>query len=111
MAETFTRAGQALTSTSNTTVYTAPATAGTKTVLLSCTIANVTASTATFTVGIYSSAGTLASRIIAGSTLPANTSIDIVQNKIILNASETLRVQAGTSNALDVTIAALDITP
>lgn len=111
MAETFSRAGQNLTTTSATTVYTAPSTSGAKTVLLACTVANTTSTAVTFTVSITNSTDTVQSRIISGASLPAYTSLEVVQNKLILNATEKIRVTAGTANALDVTIAALEITP
>lgn len=111
MAESFARGGQNLTTTNATTVYTAPTASGAKTVLLACTVANVSGSGVVYTVAITDNADVVQSRIIAEATMPPNTSLEVVQNKLILNAGEKIRVTAGTANAIDVTIAALEITP
>jgi hypothetical protein len=100
-----------LSSTSVTDVYQAPATAGNTAVVLSVLCANVNG-TASADISIIKtdSSNTIQSYLSFTTPVPADTSLEVVANKIVLKAGEKLRAQASVSNYLHVTISALEIT-
>ena len=111
MAETFNRASAALT-TSFAQVYAAPTNSGDVSVVLSVLVSNVDTSSATdVSVSIYSggsavAGGTLAKEI----TVPSKASMELIANKLILKAGESLHAKASAASDLEVTISALEIT-
>jgi hypothetical protein len=109
MAETFKRAGGAI-SSSNTTVYTCPSTAGDTAVVLSISLANKTTSIITATVEILDSTGSVASCLIYQANIAAYTGLEIVQNKVILEAGEAIRIGTNSNNNLSATCGILEIT-
>lgn len=110
MAETFKRGGASLATTSETVLVTAPASAGDVSIVLSCHVANKTNSGANITVDVTDSGGTTVASLLFAAGVPANTSMEIIQNKVILNAGEKLTATADTGSVFDVTVSALDIT-
>lgn len=111
MAETFNRVGTTLSTTNATQIYAAPnAAAGNRSVVLSIMLANITSSVATATVSIRNSGGTTIATLLQSASLPGNTSLDVVVNKLVLLNGDTIFVQAGTANAYSVSISALEIT-
>lgn len=110
MAETFKRGGASLATTSSTVLITAPTSAGDVAIVLSCHVANKTNSSANITIDVADSSGTTQTCLLYLAGVPANTSMEIIQNKVILNAGEKLTATADTGNVFDVTVSALDIT-
>jgi hypothetical protein len=112
MAETFNNASVKLTSTSATDIYQAPTSnAGDRAIVLSCLVANVDGTnnadvTITVTDGSNAVLSTLASTI----TVPADASLEVVANKVILKQSQKIRATAAVANDLEVTLSALEIT-
>ena len=111
MPNTFNNAQAQLSSTSVTDVYQAPATTGNTAVVLSVLCANVNG-TAAADISIIktNSSNTIQSYLAFTIPVPADTSLEVVANKIILKAGEKLRAQASASNFINVTISALEIT-
>lgn len=112
MAETFNNASVKLTTTNATDLYQAPTGAATdRAIVLSCLVANVDGSsnagiTITLTDGSDAVLSTLASTI----SVPADASLEIVANKVIMKQSQKLRATASAANDLEVTVSALEIT-
>ena len=112
MAETFNNQSTKLTSTSGTYVYQSPNASGNRAIVLSCLVANVDgSSTATLTLYITSSSSSTAlSHICKTIAVPADASIELIPNKVVLTQGQKLRAVAGTANDLDVTVSVLEIT-
>ena len=111
MANTFNNASVKLTSTSLTDVFQAPTAAGSVSVILSVLVANVDGvNSCDITLIKTNSAGTEQTRIAHTIPVPADTSLELIPNKVILLAGERLRAQASAANDLDITVGTLDIT-
>ena len=112
MAETFNNASVKLTTTNATDLYQAPTGAATdRAIVLSCLVANVDGSsnagiTITLTDGSDAVLSTLASTV----SVPADASLEIVANKVIMKQSQKLRATASAANDIEVTVSALEIT-
>ena len=112
MAETFNNASVKLTTTSATDIYQAPTgNAADRAIVLSCLVANVDGTnnadvTVTVTDGSNNVLSTLASTI----TVPADSSLEVIANKLILKQSQKVRATASAANDLEVTLSALEIT-
>ena len=109
MAETFKRAGGAIPS-SGSVVYTAPSNTGDGAVVLSISCANVAGSVADVTVDVLDSSGNVASQLIKSAQIAPNTGLEIVQNKVILEAGEAVRLSSSTNNDIHATVGILEIT-
>jgi hypothetical protein len=111
MAETFNRNSVKLTTTSITDAYQAPNAAATdRAIVLSCMVANVDGtSSADVTVAITDSSNTEIAKLANTINVPADASLEIVANKVVLKRGEKLRVTASAANRLDVTVSALEI--
>jgi len=111
MAETFNRNSVKLTSTSATDAYQAPNVANTdRAIVLSCMVANVDGTNgADVTVAITDASNTEIAKIANTISVPADASLEIVANKVVLKRGEKLRVTASAANRLDVTVSALEI--
>ena len=110
MANTFKNSfGSNISDTSYTDVYTVPA--STTTVILGLNICNKTASAVTATVRITDTSASVDYQVIDTVSIPGRTSLEIMAGqKYILEATDILRVQAGTASALDVTLGVMEIT-
>ena len=109
MAETFKRAGGAI-SSSGTVVYTAPANAGDGAVVLSVSCANTTSSVVDITVQVLDASSNVVSTLINAAGIAANTGLEVVQNKVILEAGEALKLTSSSNNNISATIGILEIT-
>lgn len=109
MAETFKRAGGNVSSSSS-VMYTAPANTGDSAVVLAITIANKTSSVITGTVEIVDAAGSVSSCLLYAANIAGYTGLEVVQNKIILEAGEGIRIGTNSNNNLSATIGVLEIT-
>ena len=111
MAETFNAANAALT-TSFAQIYAAPSSSGDRSVVLSALVCNVDGTnTADVDLAIYSggsavTGGTLAKTI----TVPAKGSLELIANKVILTAGQSLHAKASAASDLEITISALELT-
>jgi hypothetical protein len=112
MAETFNNASVKLTTTSATDIYQAPTgNAADRAIVLSCLVANVDGTnnadiTITITDGSNAVLSTLASTI----TVPADASLEVIANKVILKQSQKIRATASAASDLEVTLSALEVT-
>jgi len=111
MAETFNRVSTKLTTTNATDIYQAPNGAATnRAVVLSAMVANVNGSSAfDVTVAVTDSANTELSKIAYTISVPADATLELIANKLVLKNGEKLRATASGSNGLEVTVSALEI--
>lgn len=112
MAETFNNASVKLTTTNATDVYQAPtANAADRAIVLSCMVANVDgASPADITVTVTDSGNTVLSTLASTISVPADASLEVIANKVVLKQSQKIRATASTAGDLEVTLSALEIT-
>lgn len=112
MPDTFNRASVALTTTTITDVYQAPNVAATdRAIVLSCLVANVDGiNNATVTIDITNSSNTAIAKIANTISVPADSSLEVVANKLVLKQGEKLRATASAGGDLEVTVSALEIT-
>ena len=95
-------------SSTNTNVVTAGGSA--TLVLLSCLVSNKTASSADVDVYLVTNTGDDV-YIIRNAPVPAGSSLEIISgSKIIMQAGDVLRINAGTATALDAAVSYLDQT-
>ena len=112
MAETFNNASVKLTTTSATDIYQAPtANAGDRAIVLSCLVANVDGSAAAnITITVTDGSNAVLSTLASTITVPADASLEIIANKLILKQSQKIRATASVASDLEVTLSALEIT-
>lgn len=112
MPEAFTRASASLSTVDITDVYQAPnAASGNRAVVISCLVANVDGTnSADITMTIANSSNTAISRIANTINVPADASIELIPNKLVLMQGEKLRATASAASRLEVTVSALEIT-
>ena len=110
MANTFKSTSTAITTTTA-TIYQAPSTAGNVGVVLSIMVANVNGTApADLTVSKTTSGDALQSHLAFTIPIPADTSLEVVANKIVLMAGEKLRASASIASYLQATVSVLEIT-
>ena len=111
MANTFNNAQASLTTTNVTDVYQAPASSGAVAIVLSIMVSNVDGTNACdISIIKTDSSNTEQSRLAHTIPVPADTSLEVVANKVVLKAGEKLRAQASAANDLVVTVSSLEIT-
>lgn len=112
MAEAFNRNSVALSTTSITDIYQAPNVAATdRAILMSCLAANVNGTAAVdLSIEIADSSNTRIARIASTVSVPADASLEVVANKLVLKRGEKLRATASSANYLEITVSALEIT-
>lgn len=112
MAETFNNASVKLTTTSATDIYQAPTgNAADRAIVLSCLVANVDGTnSAGVTVTVTDSSNNVLSTLASTITVPADASLEVIANKLILKQSQKVRATASAANDLEVTLSALEIT-
>ena len=112
MAETFNNASVKLTTTNATDLYQAPTSAATdRAIVLSCLVANVDGtSAAEITIALTDSSDAVLSTLASTIAVPADASIEIIPNKVVMKQSQKLRATAGAANDIEVTVSALEIT-
>lgn len=94
--------GTSLTTTNNTAVYTAPTNNYDQ--VIGVHVANITALDATVSVRWFDSSANASYCIIFQHTVPANGAVWFPVFGFALDASDEIRAQAGTANALDVIV-------
>jgi hypothetical protein len=112
MPETFARTSTALTTTGITDVYLAPSgDAGDRAIILGCVAANIDGTDPVdVSVEITTSGDTKLSSFAHTITVPADSSIEFVANKLVLKQGEKLRATASAASGVDFTVSALEIT-
>ena len=112
MLETFNNASVKLTTTSATDNYQAPTgNAGDRAIVLSCLVANVDGSTsANITITVTDGSNAVLSTLASTITVPADASLEVIANKLILKQSQKIRATASVASDLEVTLSALEIT-
>lgn len=104
MANTFKNAALAnVNNSAYDTLYTAPA--ATQTVILGLAIANKTTNAVTVQVQFTDTSASTSYQLLENVSIPANTTLEtLAGQKYILEATDVLKVQAGTGSALDVVL-------
>lgn len=112
MAEIFNNASVKLTSTSATDIYQAPTgNASDRAIILSCLVANVDGTAAaSITITVTDGSNAVLSTLASTVTVPADASLEVIANKLILKQSQKIRATASAANDLEVTLSALEIT-
>jgi hypothetical protein len=112
MAETFNNASVKLTTSGVTTVYQAPTgNAADRAIVLSCLVANVDGtSNADITMTVTDGSDAVLSTLASTITVPADASLEVIPNKLILKQSQKIRATASVASDLEVTLSALEIT-
>jgi hypothetical protein len=112
MAETFNNASVKLTSTSATDIYQAPTgNAADRAIVLSCLVANVDGTdSADITITITDGSNAVLSTLASTIKVPADASLEVIANKLILKQSQKIRATASAASDLEVTVSALEIT-
>lgn len=113
MANTFKNAAVAdIDNSAYETLYTAPSASGTQVVVLGLAVANKTTSAVTVQVQFTDSSDSNATyQLLENVEIPANTTLEsLAGQKYILEASDILKVKAGTASALDCVLAVMEKT-
>jgi|AACY02.16.fsa_nt_gi hypothetical protein len=112
MAEAFERSSTSLTTTGTTDIYTAPSgNAADRAVILGCIAANIDGTNAVdVTIDVTTSGDSKLSSIGQTITVPADSSVEFIANKLILKQGEKLRATASAASGIDCTVSALEIT-
>jgi hypothetical protein len=112
MAETFNNASVKLTTTNVTDIYQAPTgNAGDRAIVLSCLVANVDGTNpANITITVTDGSDNVQSTLVSTITVPADSSLEVIANKLILKQSQKVRATASAASDLEVTLSALEIT-
>ena len=78
---------------------------------MSISLENKTTSVITATAEIIESDGTtVGSTLIKDADIPTETGLELVQNKVVLEAGERIKLSTDSNNNLSATIAVLEIT-
>lgn len=111
MAENFNRAGVLLGTTQAVDVYSAPSTPTTaRAIVLSCLVANINGELpSNITISIVNSSNVLQSRIASTITVPPDSSLEVIVNKLVLLSGEKLQATASDAGRLEITVSALEI--
>lgn len=112
MAETFNNASVKLTTTNTTDIYQAPTgNAADRAIVLSCLVANVDGtSSSAITIMVTDGSNNVLSTLASTITVPADASLEVVSNKLILKQSQKIRAAATTASDLEITVSALEVT-
>jgi len=112
MAETFNNASVKLTTTSATDIYQAPTgNAADRAIVLSCLVANVDGSTTAYiTITVTDGSNAVLSTLASTIAVPADASLEVIANKLILKQSQKIRATASVASDLEVTLSALEVT-
>ena len=109
LAGTYKRYGGPV-SSSGTTFYTTPNVTGDEISLVeSVSCSNVAGSNITVTVKVLNSSDSVISTLIDQALLVGNTGLEVVQNKVVLQAGEKLQVITNSNQNCHATIAILEI--
>jgi len=112
MPESFNRSSISIVSVGLTDAYQAPDTAATdRSVIISILASNMkTTGSVGVSCTITDSSDTPIASIGSSLTIPANSSLEIIANRIVLKNGEKIRVSAAEASQIDVTVSALEVT-
>lgn len=108
MADTLKRMYFGQPTTSNTTLYTAPAGTGATAVIRNIHVANTTSAMATFSLALNGSSATAANCIIKSFSVPV-TGLFVENVNIVLNGGDTIQGLQGTNGALTMVISGIEL--
>ncbi|QSL99461.1 putative structural protein [Roseobacter phage CRP-9] len=108
MANTFKNAVSSAIGTSQTSVYTVPA--STTTTVIGLTVANITASSITVDVVVTDTSGTTDVYLVKGATVPVGGALVPVggDQKIVLETTDIIKVTSDTASSADVIVSVLE---
>ena len=108
MANIYTNAKIDFTDTTNTVVYTGPA--ATTSIIKSILVSDDSGSGTTITVTLVDSSSNIFS-LFKSKSVSANTTVELLTQPLVMEASEVLKVQAAYANRLHVVVSILEIEP
>ena len=107
MAEAFQAVNVALGNSADAVVYTCPA--STTAIVIHCQVANVDGTNAA-DLNIDHNDGSTVSALVSTLAVPADTAVNPIGGKLVLEAADTLRAWAGAASDLELTLSVLEIT-
>jgi hypothetical protein len=107
MAETFQTVNVALGDTADAVVYTCPA--ATTAIVIHCQVANVDGTSAA-DLNIDMNDGSVVAALVSTLSVPADTAVNPIGGKLVLEAADELRAWAGAASDLEMTLSLLEIT-
>jgi hypothetical protein len=110
MANTFklkTKDGGSTGANTDMTIYTVPS--STTTVVIGCTIANITASSITVDATLENNDGDNV-KIGLNLPIPSGSSLDILAGKIVMETSDLLKIQSDTANSTSIALSIMEQT-
>ena len=108
MAETFVNKTVALGNTVDVSVYSP---SGATAIVIHCQVANITGSTAAdVNIDLYDTSATTAAAVVSTLSVPANTAVNPIGGKLVLEDTDELRAWASATSSLELTLGILEIT-
>lgn len=107
MAETFQTVNVALGNTADAVAYTCPA--ATTAIVIHCQVANVDGTNAA-DLNIDMNDGSVVAALVSTLSVPADTAVNPIGGKLVLEAADELRAWAGAASDLEMTLSILEIT-
>lgn len=91
-------------------LYTCPA--STETTIIGLNVANILSSSITVTVELYDGGGATPTRIVKDAIVPVGSSLVVVggDQKIVMNATDILKIKGSATNCCDAVVSVLEIT-
>ena len=107
MAETFKAVNVALGNSADAVVYTCPG--STTAIVIHCQVANVDGTNAA-DLNIDHNDGSTVAALVSTLSVPADSAVNPIGGKLVLEAADQLRAWAGAASDLEMTIGILEIT-
>ena len=107
MAETFQAVNVTLGDTADAVVYTCPA--ATTAIVIHCQVANVDGTNAA-DLNIDMNDGSVVAALVSTLSVPADSAVNPIGGKLVLEAADELRAWAGAASDLEMTLSLLEIT-
>jgi hypothetical protein len=109
MANTFKNSISGSIGTTTTTVYTTPA--ATSTTVIGMSVANISSNNITVSATLTSAAQSKTAYVVKDATVPVGGSVVLVggEQKIVMSASDTLKVVSSAAASVDVIVSVLEI--
>ena len=107
MAETFQTVNVALGNSADAVVYTCPA--ATTAIVIHCQVANVDGTNAA-DLNIDMNDGSVVAALVSTLSVPADSAVNPIGGKLVLEAADELRAWAGAASDLEMTLSLLEIT-
>ena len=107
MAETFKAVNVALGNSADAVVYTCPG--STTAIVIHCQVANVDGTNAA-DLNIDHNDGSTTAALVSTLSVPADSAVNPIGGKLVLEAADTLRAWAGAASDLEMTLSVLEIT-